>query len=101
MGMHELCQVSEVPAGSCRAFKINGQGIALHNVDGVFYATQDFCRHKGGSLGKGELQGDVVICPLHGWRFNVITGECLTQRHCKKLRRFPTVVEDDKVLVDL
>lgn len=101
MATHELCAVSEIPSGTCKAFKINGKGVALYNVDGVFYATQDFCRHKGGSLGKGELEGSVVVCPLHGWRFDVITGDCLTQTHCKKLQLFPTVVENDRVLVEV
>jgi len=101
MPMHELCEVSEVPTGTCKAFKIDGRGVALYNVDGVFYATQDFCRHKGGSLGKGELDGGVVICPLHGWRFDVVTGACLTQPHCRKLTLFPTVVEDGRVMVEI
>jgi nitrite reductase/ring-hydroxylating ferredoxin subunit len=99
--MHEVCEASEVPKGTCKAFQIDGRGVALYNVDGVFYATQDFCRHKGGSLGKGELKGSIVACPLHGWRFNVITGDCLTQPHCKKLRLFPTFVEGGRIMVEI
>lgn len=101
MAIHELCEISELPPGECRAFKIDGVGVALYNVDGEFHATQDFCRHKGGSLGKGELDGSIVICPLHGWRFNVITGDCLTQPHCRKLRRFPVVVQNGTVSVEM
>lgn len=101
MALHELCKTSEVPEGTCKAFSVNGKGVALHHVEGKFYATQDFCRHKGGSLGKGTLEGAVVICPLHGWRFDVTTGDCLTQPHCRKLALFPTSVVDDKVHIEL
>ena len=101
MAKHSLCEMSEVPEGMCKAFKINGRGVALFNVDGTYYATQDFCRHKGGSLGKGKLEGTVVVCPLHGWRFDVISGDCLTQPHCKKLARFPTSVEAGEIMVEL
>ena len=101
MARHTLCKVSDVPEGMCRAFKVEGRGVALYNVDGVFYATQDFCRHKGGSLGKGELQGTVVKCPVHGWKFDVISGNCLTLPSCKKLQLFPTSVEAGEVIVEL
>jgi len=101
MAKYELCDLSELPEGTCKSFKVEGRGVALFNVDGTLYATQDFCRHKGGSLGKGELQGSIVVCPLHGWRFDVITGDCLTQPHCKKLRLFPTYIDGERILVDI
>lgn len=101
MARHALCEASELQPGQCRAFKVDGRGVALYNVDGVFYATQDFCRHKGGSLGKGELEGTVVRCPLHGWKFDVVSGDCLTQPHCKKLALFPASLEAGKVVVDI
>ena len=101
MPTHELCDASEIPEGKCKAFKIDGKGIAIYNVEGKFYGTQDFCRHKGGSLGKGELDGTVVICPLHGWRFDVTSGECLTQPHCKKLTLFPVAVSGGRIAVEI
>ncbi len=101
MATHVLCKASEISPGSCKSFKIDGRGIALYNVDGVFYATQDFCRHKGGSLGKGTLEGPVIECPLHGWKYNVMSGECLTLPQCKKLQRFPARVEGDEIVVDV
>ena len=47
---------------------------ALFNVDGGFYAINDVCGHRGGPLGEGELDGKTVICPWHGWRWDVTTG---------------------------
>ena len=101
MTRHVLCRASELPPGQCRTFKVDGRGVALYNVGGEFYATQDFCRHKGGSLGKGKLEGAVVTCPLHGWRFDVRSGECLTMSHCRELARYPTVLEAGEVVVEV
>ena len=101
MAKHVLCKMSAVPEGMCEAFKVDGRRVALYNVGGVFYATQDFCRHKGGSLGKGTLEGSVVRCPLHGWKFDVISGHCLTHPHCRELQLFAASVEDGEVVVEL
>lgn len=101
MAKYVLCEAADVPEGTCRSFIIEGRRIALYNVGGVFYSTQDFCRHKGGSLGKGTLDGPVVTCPLHGWKFNVETGDCLTHTHCKKLQLYSISVEADGVVVEL
>jgi nitrite reductase/ring-hydroxylating ferredoxin subunit/multimeric flavodoxin WrbA len=49
--------------------------IAVFNIDGVFYAISNSCIHKGGPLSKGFLDGDVVTCPWHGWKYSVKTGE--------------------------
>lgn len=101
MAKYVLCEVGAVSEGTCKSFIVEGRRIALYNVAGEFYATQDICRHKGGLLGKGTLDGLVVTCPLHGWRFNVRTGDCLTHPHCKRLQLYATSVEEDGVAVEL
>jgi nitrite reductase (NADH) small subunit len=76
--MHEfvnVASVDEIPPGTGRTVEVNGAWIALFNVDGSFYAVDNTCPHAGGSLGEGHLNGHVVECPRHGWRFNVQTGE--------------------------
>ena len=101
MAKHVLCEAASLSEGTCRSFIVEGRRIALYNVGGVFYATQDFCRHKGGSLGRGTLDGSIVTCPLHGWKFNVETGKCLTHTHCKALQLYSISVEDGGVAVEL
>ena len=96
-----LCEAADVPEGTCKSFISEGRRVALYNVGGTFYATQDICLHKGGLLGKGTLDGPVVTCPLHGWRFNVTTGDCLTHAQTRKLRLYPTSVEGGTVAVEL
>ena len=101
MAKHVLCEVAAVSEGTCKSFIVEGRRIALYNVGGSFYATQDICLHKGGLLGKGTLDESVVTCPLHGWRFNVVTGDCLTHSHSKKLKLYATLVVGDSVTVEL
>ena len=101
MAKFALCEAADVSEGACKSFIVEGRRIALYNVDGSFYATQDICLHKGGLLGRGTLDGPVVTCPLHGWRFNVVTGECLTHSQTRKLKLYTTTVEGDSVSVEL
>ena len=49
--------------------------VGLFNIDGQFFAISDVCTHDDGPLVEGKLDGHCIICPRHGARFNVKTGE--------------------------
>ena len=66
---------AELAPGQCKEVVVAGRAVALFNVDGVFYATTNTCLHRGGPLGQGFLEGNVVTCPWHGWTFDVSSGE--------------------------
>ncbi|MEP7151108.1 MAG: Rieske 2Fe-2S domain-containing protein [Nitrospira sp.] len=70
-----VAQVDEIPPGTCRTVQVEGIFLALCNVNGMFLAVDNSCPHAGGPLGEGALEGEVLECPWHGWRFNVRTGE--------------------------
>lgn len=70
-----VAQVDQIPPGTCRTVEIEGIFLALCNVNGNFLAVDNTCPHAGGPLGEGTMDGEVVECPWHGWRFNVRTGE--------------------------
>ena len=63
-------EVSEVIAG--------GTAICIANVDGEYFALSNTCPHADGPLGEGRLEGSSVLCPYHGWAFDVRDGRCLT-----------------------
>jgi nitrite reductase/ring-hydroxylating ferredoxin subunit len=67
-------KTSDIPVGYGRTVDVKGTPIAVFNVDGAFHAINDTCMHRGGPLGEGELDGKIVVCPWHGWRFDVTTG---------------------------
>ena len=75
MAFLRAARKDEIPAGSIREFQVNGKTLALANVDGEFYATNNTCLHRGGPLGQGELNGKVVTCPWHGWQYDVTSGK--------------------------
>ncbi len=70
----KVCKTGDVPAGAGKTVEVNGKPIAVFNVGGSFYAISDTCAHRGGPLGEGELDGKIVSCPWHGWRYDVTTG---------------------------
>jgi nitrite reductase (NADH) small subunit/3-phenylpropionate/trans-cinnamate dioxygenase ferredoxin subunit len=70
-----LANVTDVPPGTCRSVEVEGIGIALFNVEGRIYALDNTCPHAGGPLGEGRLAGFHIVCPWHGWRYDVRTGE--------------------------
>jgi nitrite reductase/ring-hydroxylating ferredoxin subunit len=74
-----LDNADHLPAGSgARIALPNGDDLAVFNVNGEYYAIENSCPHKGAPLSDGQLCGYVIECSLHGWQFDVRTGECLT-----------------------
>ncbi len=96
-----VAKVSDIPEGACRAFEVNGADVAVFNVGGEYQATEGFCRHKGGSLGEGTLDGNVITCPLHGWQYDVTSGECLTDGSVKKLTVYPVKITGDRIGIEM
>jgi nitrite reductase/ring-hydroxylating ferredoxin subunit len=77
---------------------VGEQALALANVDGRFYATQNACLHLEGPLGEGWLEGPVLTCPWHGWQYDVRTGENEFDRAIR-LRTFDVRIDDGEVKV--
>lgn len=90
-----------VPAGRGATVQLkDGTEVALFNVGGTFYAVENHCPHKGFPLADSRLYGNIVECDLHGWRFDVRSGECFTRRDCP-IESFEVFIEDGwiKILV--
>jgi nitrite reductase/ring-hydroxylating ferredoxin subunit len=73
-GMVKVAEVTDLSTGEGKVVNASGKEIALFNVDGTFYAIGNTCVHRGGPLGEGELEGDVVTCNWHGWKYDVTSG---------------------------
>jgi nitrite reductase/ring-hydroxylating ferredoxin subunit len=72
-----VAAAEDVKPGQGIVAEANGKTLAVFNVDGTIHAINNTCCHREGPLGEGELDGDIVTCPWHGWRFNVTTGACM------------------------
>ena len=91
-------RAEDLPEGTCRTIEItSGRELALYHVNGEFYATENFCPHKGAPLANGDLCGHVIECYLHGWQFDVRTGECLTVP--EKIGTFEVVIDGGRVKI--
>lgn len=72
-------RTTDVPAGRGATIELPGGGqLALYNVNGEFFAIENFCPHRGAPLADGRVCGHAVECDWHGWRFDLRTGQCLT-----------------------
>jgi nitrite reductase/ring-hydroxylating ferredoxin subunit len=91
-------RVDDLPAGSCKTIDLpEGRELALYNVNSEFYASENFCPHKGAPLSAGILCEHIIECDWHGWQFDVRTGECLTV--AEKVKTYVVVVEEGLVKV--
>jgi nitrite reductase/ring-hydroxylating ferredoxin subunit len=94
----KVATVDEVPPGGSKVVVVAGHPVALFNVDGAFYATSNVCLHRGGPVGEGFVDGTVVTCPLHGWEYDVRTGQNVANP-VARLRTFEVRVEGQDILV--
>ena len=67
----------EVPEGTAREFEVSGRRITIWAIAGAYYALDSRCPHKGGPLAEGLVEGHTIICPWHGWSFDLRSGERL------------------------
>jgi nitrite reductase (NADH) small subunit/3-phenylpropionate/trans-cinnamate dioxygenase ferredoxin subunit len=93
-----VAEASEVPPGTSKVVVVAGHVVALFNVGGTFHALSNTCLHRGGPVGEGELDGEVVTCPWHGWQYDVRSGENVLNP-LARLQRYAVKVVDGHVLV--
>ena len=92
--------LQDLNPGSSKFVVLKGKTIALFNVAGQVHATDNACLHRGGPLGEGALEGGVVTCPWHGWKFDVAGGAC--QMNPKlKVKTYPVKIEGPDIFVDV
>jgi nitrite reductase/ring-hydroxylating ferredoxin subunit len=93
-------RVEDLAPGLCATVELpNGDELALYNVNGEFYATDNFCPHQGAPLADGHLCGHVIECGLHGWRFDVRDGQCLTVS--ERLEVYKVIIDDGLIKIQV
>jgi nitrite reductase/ring-hydroxylating ferredoxin subunit len=94
-----ICSANDVPEGSAKAFRLNGNLVAVYHSEGKFYVTEDTCSHEQEHLSEGWLDGEVIECPRHGAQFSLKTGEALSLPATEPIAVFEVKVEGEDVLV--
>ncbi|TMB95215.1 MAG: non-heme iron oxygenase ferredoxin subunit [Chloroflexi bacterium] len=95
----KVASVRDVPPGEMKIVELDGEEIAVANVNGEFFAFNNTCTHRGGPLGEGLLMGDTVECPFHGGQFNVRTGEVISPPPEEPVQSYPVQVDGDDLKV--
>ena len=94
-----VCRVSDLSDPGRTLVKAGDRTVALFQVSGRFWATDDRCTHDGGQLVAGRLEGHTIICPRHGARFDIRTGEVLSPPASVDLAVHEVKVQGEDVLV--
>jgi nitrite reductase/ring-hydroxylating ferredoxin subunit len=97
----ELCKTDQVAPGSALRVEAAGLTLAVFNVDGEFYVTDDSCTHGPGSLSEGYIEDDVVECNFHNGQFNIKTGEVVSPPCMIPVKTYRAVVEDGTVFIEV
>ena len=96
----ELCNTDDVAPGTALKVETGDLALAVFNVDGEFYVTDDACTHGPGSLSEGYIDGDVVECNFHQGQFNIRTGEVVLPPCMVPIKTYPVTVIDGKVTIE-
>jgi len=100
-----LAKVSEIPAGERKLVKVNGVDVAVFHVEGRFFALNNSCPHRQGPLIRGALEnwgeGPVcaVRCPMHGWKFDLATGD--SHGRPAHATVYPLTQRDDELYIEI
>ncbi|HEY2184600.1 MAG TPA: non-heme iron oxygenase ferredoxin subunit [Xanthobacteraceae bacterium] len=97
----ELCSTAEVAPGSALRVERDALVLAVFNVGGEFFVTDDACTHGPGSLSEGYIEDDVVECNFHNGQFNIKTGEVVSPPCMVPVKTYVALVEGDKVFIEV
>lgn len=78
---------------------VDGYDVALFKIDGGLYAIEDVCSHDGAEIASGELDGNEIVCPRHGARFCVKTGEVKCAPAYENVATFAVRVRDGRIQI--
>ncbi len=94
-----VARADELAPGEWRVADVDGAQVAVFNLDGQYYAIEDVCTHDAGQLTGGSVEGAEIVCPRHGARFCIRTGEALSAPAYEPTTIFPVRIENGEVQV--
>ncbi len=96
----DLCGTADIAPGNALRVEAGGLTLAVFNLDGEFFVTDDLCTHGPGSLAEGYIDGDVVECNFHNGQFDIKTGEVVSPPCMVPVKTYKTIVENGRVLIE-
>jgi nitrite reductase/ring-hydroxylating ferredoxin subunit len=96
----DLCSADEIAPGNALRVESGDLVLAVFNVEGEYFVTDDLCTHGPGSLAEGYIDGDVVECNFHNGQFNIKTGEVVSPPCMVPVKTYKTTVEGGRVFIE-
>jgi 3-phenylpropionate/trans-cinnamate dioxygenase ferredoxin subunit len=116
MPKHVVAPVSDIPDGTRKLVSVDGRTIVVFNIAGEFFALNNRCPHKGGSLCDGRLSGrleasepgdyrysparQIIRCPWHQWEFDIRTGKSWCDPQRLRVRTHAVTIEPGANVVE-
>ncbi len=97
----DVASAADVPEDDVIGIDIAGKSLALYQVDGAIYATDNICTHGNARLCDGFLDGHEIECPLHQGKFDIRNGKAMCAPLTEDVRTYPVKIEGSRVFVDL
>jgi nitrite reductase/ring-hydroxylating ferredoxin subunit len=97
----ELCRIGDVAPGTALKVEIEDLTLAVFNVGGEFYVTDDACTHGPGALSEGFIEDDIVECNFHNGQFNIRTGAVVSPPCMVAVKTYPVMIVDGKVTIEV
>ncbi len=92
---------SDVPDGDVVGVMVAGKDIALYELDGAVYATDNTCTHGHARMSDGFLEGREIECPLHQGKFDICTGKALCAPLTDNIKTYTVRIENMRVMLQL
>lgn len=97
----EAAKKGDIPAEGKLCLEIDDRFVVIVNLKGEYFCLDDVCTHDGGPLGEGDLDAGCLVCPRHGARFDVRTGEAETMPATEATVRHDVKLDGESILVRL
>jgi nitrite reductase/ring-hydroxylating ferredoxin subunit len=95
-----LCKASEIAVGSVKKVELDSGAVAIFNIEGSYYVTDDRCTHGLSSLSEGILDGDIIECSLHFGGFHVPTGKAVLPPCSIALRTYQVELRGEDIFIN-
>jgi nitrite reductase/ring-hydroxylating ferredoxin subunit len=96
----KVAKLGEIGPGQRKVIMVNGSEIMVFNLDGELSAISNVCPHRGYPLTYGPIFDDTIMCPNHGYMFNVKTGHCLT-KSSHPIKTYKVIVDGNSIKIEL
>jgi nitrite reductase/ring-hydroxylating ferredoxin subunit len=117
MAKFEAAEVGEIQNGKCKIVNLQGRSIGIYYNGEKYFAIRNVCPHQQAELCKGTftgttlsskphdyiygMEGEILVCPWHGWEFDVKTGKALVDPDSYSVKVYDVSVDNNKIMIDI